>query len=80
MTTLVDVAPTVRFEPPAADGIGRIVINRRDDAVNAINADTSLTPQQKADAIEQANQHIVLQSTTGSGQAENILQAILAMR
>src|SRR3954471_140730 len=47
-------------------------------AVNRINADTTLTPEEKAAAIEKANQHVVLQSTTGSGQAENILQAIEA--
>src|ERR1051326_4889170 len=31
-------------------------------AGNQINADTTLRPEQKAAAIEQANQHIVLQS------------------
>jgi GH35 family endo-1,4-beta-xylanase len=47
-------------------------------AVAQINADPNLTPEEKAAAIELANQHIVLQSTTGNGQAENILQAIEA--
>src|SRR3954447_14050567 len=47
-------------------------------AVNLINADSTLTEQQKADAIETANQQIVLQSTTAATQAEGILQAIEA--
>src|SRR5689334_5128157 len=44
--------------------------------VAQINADTTLTDQQKADAIEVANEQIVLQPTTGNGQAEQILQSI----
>jgi 3-hydroxyacyl-CoA dehydrogenase/enoyl-CoA hydratase/3-hydroxybutyryl-CoA epimerase len=32
-----DVSRTVRFEAPDADGIGRIVIDRPDDSVNAVN-------------------------------------------
>jgi GH35 family endo-1,4-beta-xylanase len=47
-------------------------------AVAAINADPTLDDQQKADAIEQANEAIVLQPTTGANQAEGILQAIEA--
>src|SRR4051794_11164043 len=47
-------------------------------AVAKINADTTLTPEQKAAAIETANQQIVLQPTTGNGQAEQILQSIQA--
>ena len=31
--------PAVRFEAPSEDGIGRIVIDRADDAVNAIDLD-----------------------------------------
>ncbi|RKQ92166.1 glycosyl hydrolase family 10 [Solirubrobacter pauli] len=46
--------------------------------VAQINADTTLTADQKAAAIETANQQIVLQPTTGNGQAEQILQAIQA--
>src|SRR3954454_6332107 len=46
--------------------------------VAQINADTTLTDQQKADAIEVANEQIVLQPTTGNGQAEQILQSIEA--
>jgi GH35 family endo-1,4-beta-xylanase len=46
--------------------------------VAQINADPTLTDQQKADAIEVANQQIVLQPTTGNGQAEQILQQIEA--
>ncbi|HEY6886907.1 MAG TPA: endo-1,4-beta-xylanase [Solirubrobacter sp.] len=46
--------------------------------VAQINADTTLTDQQKADAIETANEQIVLQPTTGNGQAEQILQSIEA--
>jgi GH35 family endo-1,4-beta-xylanase len=46
--------------------------------VAQINADTTLTDQQKADAIEVANEQIVLQPTTGNGQAEQTLQAIEA--
>ena len=44
--------------------------------VAQINADTTLTDQQKADQIELANEQIVLQPTTGATQAEGILQAI----
>src|SRR3954470_19836272 len=44
--------------------------------VAQINADTTLTAQQKADQIELANEQIVLQPTTGNGQAEQILQSI----
>lgn len=47
-------------------------------AVDKINADPTLSDAQKAAAIEQANQGIVLQSTTGPNQAENVLQAIEA--
>jgi GH35 family endo-1,4-beta-xylanase len=47
-------------------------------AVAQINADPTLDDQQKAAAIEQANEQIVLQSTTGVNQAEGILQAIEA--
>ena len=47
-------------------------------AVAQINADPTLDDQQKAAAIEQANEQIVLQSTTGPTQAEGILQAIEA--
>jgi GH35 family endo-1,4-beta-xylanase len=47
-------------------------------AVAQINADPTLDEQQKAAAIEQANEQIVLQSTTGVNQAEGILQAIEA--
>src|SRR3954451_14622646 len=46
--------------------------------VAQINADTTLTAQQKADQIELANEQIVLQPTTGNGQAEQILQSIQA--
>src|SRR3954469_6328761 len=46
--------------------------------VAQINADSTLSAQQKADAIEVANEQIVLQSTTGANQAEGILQAIEA--
>jgi GH35 family endo-1,4-beta-xylanase len=46
--------------------------------VAQINADTTLSDQQKADAIETANEQIVLQPTTGNGQAEQILQSIEA--
>ena len=46
--------------------------------VAQINADTTLSADQKAAAIETANQQIVLQPTTGNGQAEQILQAIQA--
>ena len=46
--------------------------------VAQINADTTLTDQQKADATEVANEQIVLQPTTGNGQAEQILQSIEA--
>jgi 3-hydroxyacyl-CoA dehydrogenase / enoyl-CoA hydratase / 3-hydroxybutyryl-CoA epimerase len=35
--TAVATRPPVRFEPAAADGIARIVIDREDDAVNAID-------------------------------------------
>jgi GH35 family endo-1,4-beta-xylanase len=44
--------------------------------VAQINADSTLSAQQKADAIEVANEQIVLQPTTGNGQAEQILKAI----
>src|SRR3954463_6892348 len=44
--------------------------------VAQINADPTLSAQQKADAIEVANEQIVLQPTTGNGQAEQILKAI----
>jgi GH35 family endo-1,4-beta-xylanase len=44
--------------------------------VAQINADSTLTDQQKADAIEVANEQIVLQPTTGATQAEGILKAI----
>ncbi len=38
--TLVATLPAVRFESPAADdGIGRIVLDRPDDEINAINLD-----------------------------------------
>ncbi|MDR3203017.1 MAG: endo-1,4-beta-xylanase, partial [Bifidobacteriaceae bacterium] len=47
-----------------------------DQAVADIQADTSLTAAQQAAAIEEANQAVVLQDTTGPGQSENILQAI----
>ena len=47
-------------------------------AVAQINADPTLDDQQKAAAIEQANENIVLQPTTGANQAEGILQAIEA--
>ncbi|MDA0179658.1 endo-1,4-beta-xylanase [Solirubrobacter phytolaccae] len=46
--------------------------------VAQINADATLTADQKAAAIEDANQQIVLQPTTGNGQAEQILQSIQA--
>ena len=46
--------------------------------VAQINADTTLSDQQKADAIETANEQIVLQPTTGNGQAEQVLQSIEA--
>jgi GH35 family endo-1,4-beta-xylanase len=46
--------------------------------VAQINADPTLTDQQKADAIEVANEQIVLQPTTGNGQAEQVLQQIEA--
>jgi GH35 family endo-1,4-beta-xylanase len=46
--------------------------------VAQINADTTLDAAAKAAAIEVANQQIVLQSTTGNGQAEQILQQIEA--
>jgi GH35 family endo-1,4-beta-xylanase len=46
--------------------------------VAQINADTTLTDQQKADAIEVANETVVLQPTTGNGQAEQVLQSIEA--
>jgi enoyl-CoA hydratase/carnithine racemase len=35
--TSVAAAPSVVFEAPAEDGIGRIVIDRPDDTVNAVN-------------------------------------------
>src|SRR5204862_1269935 len=41
-----------------------------------INANPKLDAQQKAAAIERANQQIVLQPTNGAGQAETILNAI----
>src|SRR3954454_10324910 len=44
--------------------------------VAQINADPTLSAQQKADAIEVANEQIVLQPTTGATQAEGILQSI----
>jgi GH35 family endo-1,4-beta-xylanase len=47
-------------------------------AVAAINADPTLDDQHKSEAIEQANEAIVLQPTTGANQAEGILQAIEA--
>lgn len=47
-------------------------------AVDQINADPTLTDEQKAAAIEQANEAIVLQPTTGPNQAEGILRAIEA--
>jgi GH35 family endo-1,4-beta-xylanase len=47
-------------------------------AVDRINADPTLDDEQKAAAIEQANEQIVLQSTTATNQAEGILQAIEA--
>src|SRR3954471_20388851 len=46
--------------------------------VAQINADATLTDQQKAAAIEDANEQIVLQPTTGATQAEGILKAIQA--
>jgi GH35 family endo-1,4-beta-xylanase len=46
--------------------------------VAQINADPTLDDAAKAAAIETANEQIVLQPTTGPGQAENILQAIEA--
>src|SRR3954454_3486774 len=46
--------------------------------VAQINADPALTDQQKADAIQSANEQIVLQPTTGATQAESVLQAIEA--
>src|SRR4051794_39595611 len=46
--------------------------------VAQINADPALTDQQKADAIQSANEQIVLQPTTGATQAEGVLQAIEA--
>jgi 3-hydroxyacyl-CoA dehydrogenase/enoyl-CoA hydratase/3-hydroxybutyryl-CoA epimerase len=44
VTSVVAAAPTparaaVRFDPPGSDGIGRIVIDRPDDSVNALNAE-----------------------------------------
>ncbi|HEY0582635.1 MAG TPA: enoyl-CoA hydratase-related protein, partial [Chloroflexota bacterium] len=44
MTSAVAAAPAparaaVRFDPPGSDGIGRIVIDRPDDSVNALNAE-----------------------------------------
>ncbi|MDR1152272.1 MAG: endo-1,4-beta-xylanase [Bifidobacteriaceae bacterium] len=47
-------------------------------AVADIEADTTLSADQKAAAIEQANRNVVLQDTTGPGQSENILRAIQA--
>ncbi|WP_345630258.1 endo-1,4-beta-xylanase [Rugosimonospora acidiphila] len=47
-------------------------------AVNQINADPTLDDAAKAAAIEQANENIVLQPTTGANQAEGILKAIEA--
>ena len=47
-------------------------------AVAQINADPTLDAQQKADAIEKANEQIVLQPTTGANQSEGILQSIEA--
>ncbi len=46
--------------------------------VAQINADPTLDDAAKAAAIEVANQQIVLQPTTGNGQAEQILQQIQA--
>jgi hypothetical protein len=46
--------------------------------VAQINADPTLDAAAKAAAIEVANQQIVLQPTTGNGQAEQILQQIQA--
>jgi 3-hydroxyacyl-CoA dehydrogenase / enoyl-CoA hydratase / 3-hydroxybutyryl-CoA epimerase len=37
MTSTTGPATSVRFEAPAGDGIGRIVIDRPDDAVNAVD-------------------------------------------
>lgn len=47
-------------------------------AVAQIDADPTLTDEQRAAAIETANEQIVLQPTTGPNQAEGILQAIEA--
>src|SRR3954469_2032514 len=44
--------------------------------VAEINADPTLSDQQRADAIEVANEQIVLQPTTGPTQAEGVLKAI----
>ncbi|MDR0432777.1 MAG: endo-1,4-beta-xylanase [Bifidobacteriaceae bacterium] len=47
-------------------------------AVADIEADTALSAEEKAAAIEVANRNVVLQDTLGQGQSENILQAIQA--
>jgi GH35 family endo-1,4-beta-xylanase len=47
-------------------------------AVAQINADPTLDDQARAAAIENANEQIVLQPTTGANQAEGILKAIEA--
>ena len=37
--TAAAASPSVRFDPPLEDRIGRITISRPDDSVNAINAE-----------------------------------------
>ncbi|QIG44105.1 hypothetical protein G5V58_16165 [Nocardioides anomalus] len=43
-----------------------------------IDADPTLTEAEKADALEAANEHVVLQPTTGPGQSETVLKQIEA--
>lgn len=45
-------------------------------AVAAIEADPTLDEAEKADAIEVANENVILQPTTGANQSEGILKAI----
>src|SRR5450759_418427 len=45
-------------------------------AVAAIEADPTLDEAEKADAIEVANENVILQPTTGANKAEGILKAI----
>lgn len=46
--------------------------------VARIDADTTLSEAEKADAVQEANEHVVLQPTTGNGQSEAVLKAVQA--